>query len=124
MKAREFVVETVGKMTDYQSGPMKGAEMVRDVGGYDRTYYLNRMGMAMAMADGRSKNAVDMDPSSWTEKFNTIHPYTEEEHNMLHAAMATVPTEHVVGAKDHRSSEPKDVYKTSPVQGFKGYKRK
>jgi hypothetical protein len=102
---------------------MKGAEMVRDQGGVDRQYHLNRLGMAMAMADGRSKKAVKMDPDSWVEKYNSIHPYTEEEHNMVHQAMGAIPTNHVSAFKDHHSREPNDVHRISPVKPFKGYGR-
>jgi hypothetical protein len=123
MKAREFLSEKVGKMTDYQSKPMKGAEMVRDPGGYDRIYHMNRLMMAMAIADGKDHKPVDMDDSSWTEKYNTIHPYSEAEHNMVTQAMGTVPTDHVSGFKNHRSEEPKGTNKVSPVTGFKGYPR-
>jgi len=79
--------------------------------------------MAMAMADGRDRKPIKMDDCGWSEKYNTIHPYTEEEHNMLHQAMGTINTDYVPAFKDHRSSEPKDTYKTSPVKGFKGYAR-
>lgn len=123
MRVREFITEKVGLMTDYQSKPMKAAEMVRDQGGYDRTYHMNRLMMAMAMADGKSKKPVDMDDSSWTEKYNSIHPYTKEEHNMVHQAMATIPTEHVTGVTSHNSEEPNDVHRISPVKGFAGYGR-
>jgi len=124
MRAREFIAEQVGVMTDYQSSPMKGAEMVRDGDNIDRTYHMNRLMMAMAMADGKDRKPVKMDDSGWTEKFNTVHPYTEEEHNMLHQAMGAISTEHVSGFKNHHSTEPKDVHKISPVTGFNGYARK
>jgi len=123
MRAREFVAEAVGVMMDYQSRPMKGAELVRDGEQIDRTYHMNRLMMAMAMADGRDRKPIKMDDCGWSEKYNTIHPYTEEEHNMLHQAMGTINTDYVPAFKDHRSSEPKDTYKTSPVKGFKGYAR-
>ena len=94
MRAQEFIVEAEGKMHHHASNASQGTHKTRDVGGYDRVYHMNRIMMAAAMADGKSKKPVDMDSASWIEKYNTAHPYTEEEHNMLHQAMATIPTEH------------------------------
>jgi len=121
MRASEFITEQAGKMAHHQHMPMKGSELVRDGDHLDRIYHMNRFMMAMASADGRSHKPVDMDESSWTEKYNTIHPYTEEEHNMVKQAMATVKTDHISALKDHSSLEPDDVYRVSPVKGFKGY---
>lgn len=85
----------------------------RDVGGYDRTYHMNRLMMAMAKADGKSTKAVDAPKETWFEKYNTIHPYTDAEHNMVQSAMKTVPTDGKVVSKG-KSHEPKDVNHTSP----------
>ena len=63
-----------------------------------------------------------MDNASFVEKYNTAHPYTEEEHNMLHQAMKTIPTEHQEVVPWSKSMEMDDTNKTSPVSGFKGYK--
>ena len=123
MRAHEFITEEAGKMTAHQSRPMKGAELVRDGDHLDRIYHMNRFMMAMAKADGKSHKPIDMDDSSWTEKYNTVHPYTEEEHNMVKQAMATIKTDHVSAFSDHHSREPADVHRVSPVTGFKGYPR-
>jgi hypothetical protein len=48
--------------------------------------------MAMGMADGKSKDAVEMDNASFAEKYNTVHPYTEEEYNMFISATKTIPS--------------------------------
>jgi hypothetical protein len=105
---------------------MPGAHIMRDNGGYDRTNHLNRVMMAAACHDGKSKKAIprdQMDPASWVEKYNTAHPYTKEEDNMIHGAMKTIGAEshHVVS--DHRSIEHPEVHKISPVKGFAGYPR-
>jgi len=102
---------------------MKNVHKTRDVGGYDRVYHMNRLWMAMASADGKSKKPVDMDSASWTEKYNTVHPYTDAEENMVHQAMATVPTDHKSISRSNKSVEPDHVHKVSPVTGFKGYPR-
>jgi hypothetical protein len=85
----------------------------RDVGGFDRVYHMNRLMMAMAKADGKSTKAVDSPKETWFEKYNTIHPYTEAEHNMVQSAMKTVPTDGKVVSKG-KSHEPSDVNHTSP----------
>ena len=142
MRAREFVTEakkatrgrkehhpekekgkTSPKINPDHAATLKNVHKTRDVGGYDRIYHMNRMGMAMAMADGKSHKPVDMDSASWVEKYNTIHPYTPEEENMVHQAMATIPTDHKHVSDSHRSVEPDHVHKISPVSSFKGYGR-
>ncbi len=116
MRAHEFINEAkIGKVSKRASQATKGMHKVRDAGGYDRTYHLNRLAMAMASADGRSKNPVDMDSESWVEKYNTVHPYTELEHNMLHQAMKTVPTEHQETVPFGKSMELDSTNKTSPI---------
>ena len=126
MRASEFITEggpPRGKMhKDHENASATGGSMIaRDVGGYDRVYHMNRLWMAMAMADGKSTKAVKMDVASPTEKFNSIHPYTDEEHNMVQSAMKTIPGEYHKMSKRGKSEEPKDTHKISPVTGFKGY---
>ena len=87
MRAKEFTrqhlaelsIKPGGKMHQHHIDGGQGATLFRDVGGYDRIYHLNRMMMATAMADGRSKKAVDMPDSSWYEKYNIAFPYTDIE---------------------------------------------
>ena len=123
MRANEFINENAnGKIPGGHDNAMPGVHKTRDVGGYDRIYHMNRMGMAMASADGKSTNKTDsMDGGSWAEKYNTIHPYTKEEHNMVKQAMKVVPTDHEHHVADHASKEHPDTHKTSPVSGFKGW---
>ena len=124
MRAREFVVETQTQLHKDHHGPMPGIYNFRD-DGIDRIYNLNRIMMAAAMADGKSTKAIpNCASSSWNDKYNTAHPYTEEEHMMLKQAFNTVPsnTHHMVS--DHRSTEPETIHKVSPIKGFKGYKRR
>ena len=74
--------------------------------------------MAAAMADGKSTKPVDMDASSWIEKYNSAHPYTQEEDNMLKSAMATVPTDHKQISPWSKSAEPHDTHKVSPTANW------
>jgi hypothetical protein len=126
MRAHEFLNEggpARAKMDkDQENATGTGGSIIaRDEGGYDRTYHQNRLAMAMAMADGKSTKAVKMDVAGPTEKYNSYHPYTDEEHNMIQAALKTIPSEHHKMAKRGKSSEPDDTHKVSPVMGFKGY---
>lgn len=114
--------ERQGKLHADQSGPMKTALAFRD-NGTDRTYNLNRIMMAAAMADGKNRTPVKMDAASWTEKNNTVHPYTQEEHNMMYQAFGAVDSEYHSEVADHHSVEPPTVNTVSPVAGFKGYPR-
>jgi hypothetical protein len=127
MRAKEFIAEEKeGKLHPEQKAVMPTARRVRDNGGYDRTNHLNRMMMALAMHDGKTKNAIpkdQMDPNSWVEKYNTAHPYTREEDNMVVGAMKTLGADHHHVISDHRSREPEGTHKTSPVRAFKGYGR-
>ena len=116
LRSRDFVKE--GKVTTRsheEDMVSQGTTRTRDVGGYDRVYHMNRLMMAMAMADGKSVKAVDSPSETWAEKFNTHHPYTKEEDNMVKSAMKTVPTDGKEISKFSKSAEPKDVNKTSPV---------
>ena len=123
MRAQEFVSEgKTGKINKSYSDAMPGAYNFRD-NGTDRIYNLNRIMMAAAMADGKSHKAVDMDAASWADKYNTAHPYSKEEDNMMHQAFATVKSNLKHQVSDHRSVENSDVHRVSPVKGFKGYTR-
>ena len=126
MRAREFVAEDrTGEIPGGHDNAMPGAWRMRDNGGYDRTNHLNRMMMAAAMHDGRDKKAIPrekMDPASWIEKYNTAHPYTDEENNMIVGAMKTIGSESKHQITNHRSLETPDTHKVSPVSAFKGYR--
>ena len=117
MRAREFINEAKprGKMPKGLSDAGQGATRLRDVGGYDRAYHLNRIWMATAMADGSSKKPVDMDSSSFVEKYNVAFPYTDVEHMMILQAMATIPTDSKELAKRSKSQEPADTNAVSPT---------
>jgi len=121
MRATEFVTEShrvIGGVKKRQAAVQKSVQKSRDKGGYDRTAHMNRLWMATAMADGKSQKPVDMDAYSWIEKYNTQHPYTEEEYNMFRQAEATVPTDSKNVISWSKSEEPKDTYTTSPVSNW------
>jgi hypothetical protein len=126
VRAHEFINEAKeGTISKRAEQATRGTHKVRDAGGYDRTYHLNRLAMAMASADGKDKKPVDMDSASWVEKFNTVHPYTEAEHNMLHQAMNTIPTEHQSTVPFGKSMELDSTNKVSPTaKRPKDYRKK
>jgi hypothetical protein len=125
MKINEIIVEgSDGTKPKVQTQADTGEWKFRDVGGYDRTYNLNRVMMAAAMADGKSGNAVDMPQSSWVEKYNVARPYSEAEHKMMKSAFKTVDSEYEESESDHKSRELDDVNKTSPIQDRGPIKRK
>jgi len=124
MRATEFITEGEGKMHHRHSQATQGVSKSRDVGGYDRIYHLNRLMMAMGMADGMSQDAVEMDNASFAEKYNTVHPYTEQEYNMFISATKTIPTDKKNVVPYSKSKEPEDTNTTSLVKPFKGYKKK
>jgi hypothetical protein len=117
MRANEFIVEgKKGKLKSRNTYPTPGAYKFRDKGA-DRTYNLNQIMKATAMADGRSTRAVDMDYESFAGKNNMAYPYTEAEHNMMKQAFNTVGDSTVHNLiSDHRSLETPDTHKVSPVR--------
>ena len=121
MRAREFIKESkpAGKMPEDFESAHQGSIRMRDVGGYDRFYHMNRLSMALAMADGKNKKPVDgVDSASWVEKYNVAFPYTDMEHLMMMQAMATIPTDGKELSKRAKSEEPKDTGTTSPVPSW------
>ena len=117
MRAKEFIQEAtaIGKMPKDLLDKSQGSIRMRDTGGYDRIYHMNRIGMAVAMADGSSKKPVNMDSASFVEKFNVAFPYTDTEELMMYQAMATIPTDGAELAKRSKSQESSDTNITSPV---------
>ena len=125
MRLSEIVSEArVTKLRKGVKNAQRSVETVRDPDGIDRFYHLNRMMMAMAVADGSNTKAVDVPISTWAEKNNTAHPYTDEEHNMVHAALNTIPSKHKAISKRSPSKELPSVNKSSPVPQNSGKNNK
>ena len=124
MRASEFLIEKqVGKIGNRRQAGTRGLTKFRDHGGYDRTYELNRVMMAVAMADGSGK-PLDLDSESWAGRYNTAHPYTDEEAAMLKQALQATGSEtHDLNSGDNRSQEVESTHTLSPVVPFKGYPR-
>lgn len=123
MRAKEFIIEQKkrGKMTKRQSQATVGVDLFRDPEGYDRMYELNRMMMAVAMADGSGK-PVDIDAESWIGKDNSAQPYTKLEQDMMKQAAKSIGSK--LKDPNHgnlHSMELDSTNKSSPVQAFKGF---
>lgn len=123
MKIRDIIVEGKDGERPENFTQDRGEWRFSD-GGIDRAYQLNRIMMAAAMADGRSTKAVDMPQSSWVEKYNTAHPYTEQEHNIMKQAFNSVYGFYEHTGKDHKSHEPDDTNKVSPMRNPGPIKRR
>ena len=124
MRAKEFINEArkIAKPSKRQSQSSVGMEKFRDQGGFDRTYELNRVMMAVAGSNGTSP--LDIDAESWSGRYNTAHPYTEIELKMLKQAFNAVGSDYSdLNHGDLRSKELDSTYTKSPVTGFKGFKK-
>lgn len=124
MRAYEFLTERkIAHPTQRQSNASVGLHKFRDPGGYDRTYELNRIMMAVACSDGESPLALDAE--TWSGRYNTAHPFTEIEAKMLKQAYKAVGSEvHDLNHGDLKSQEVDSVNTQSITKPFKGYKRK
>jgi len=123
MRAREFIVERDGKISHRHQQATRGLDLFRDKKRTNSDYVLNRVMMAVAMADGTDA-PVKLDQKSWVGTQRSAHPYTQEEQNMLKQAFRAAGAEwNDVNEGDMDSEEMNDVNKTSPVKGFKGYPR-
>jgi hypothetical protein len=116
VRASEFINEgTKGSVPKRHHAAQPGAYKFRD-NGTDRTYHLNQIMKAVAMADGSSAKALKMDDESFAGKNNLAYPYSDVEHTMMQQAFNTVsPTQakHMIKGRD--STELDIVNKTSPV---------
>jgi hypothetical protein len=116
MRAHEFIIEgKKGSVPKRHDKAQPGAYKFTD-NGTDRTYHLNQIMKAVAMADGSSTKALKMDDESFVGKHNIAYPYSDLEHNMMQQAFNTVsPTQAKQMIKGRDSSELDIVNKTSPV---------
>jgi hypothetical protein len=123
MRANEFVTEAKkAKPTKRQRFASRGMHKFRDPGGYDRTYELNRIMMAVASTDGTI--VPNLDAEAWSGRYNTAHPYTDIESKMLKKAYKAIGSEiHDLNHGDDRSQELPNTNTQSLVKPFKGYKK-
>ena len=122
MRANEFVVEHKGRISKRLQNATVGLHTFVDDQHADRTYELNRVMMAVAMANGTNEPVV-LDNESWAGRNNIAAPYTDVEEKMVHQAFKAIGSSHRdLNHGDTRSQEHPAVNTTSPMQAFKGYK--
>ena len=116
MRAHEFINEgKKGSVPKRHNAAQPGAYKFSD-NGTDRTYHLNQIMKAVAMADGSSTKAIEMDDESFVGKNNLAYPYSDLEHNMMQQAFNTVsPTQAKEMIKGKESKELDFVNKSSPI---------
>ncbi len=124
MRAQEFVTEmTQGKLSTRNRNATVGLNVFSDSEKANSDYTLNRVMMAVAMADG-SGAPIKMDAKSWAGKKRTASPYTKIEQAMLKQAYQAAGADYEdLNKGDLDSEEHPAVYTTSPVKAFKGYPR-
>lgn len=122
MRAQEFVTEMrQGTLSTRNRSATVGLNVFSDSEKANSDYTLNRVMMAVAMADGSGK-AIDMDGKSWAGKKRTASPYTEVEQRMLIQAYKAAGADYEdLNHGDLDSEEHPAVNTTSPIEGFKGY---
>jgi hypothetical protein len=122
MRAQEFVTEmTQGKLSTRNRAATVGLNVFSDSEKSNSDYTLNRVMMAVAMADGSGK-PIDMDGKSWAGKKRTASPYTEVEQAMLKQAYKAAGADYEdLNHGDLDSEEHPAVNTTSPIEAFKGY---
>jgi hypothetical protein len=121
MKIYEVISEaklTQKKISKRQSQSSKGVNTFSDGEKASGDYTMNRLGMALAMTDGKSK--PDIEAKSWIGKSKGAFPYTKEEQDMLKQAYKAVGADHKDLNKGNLNSmELEDTNKISAVAKVK-----
>lgn len=117
MKIYEVISEaklTQKKISKRQNQSSKGVNTFSDGERASGDYTMNRLGMALAMTDGKTK--PDIEAKSWIGKSKAAFPYTKEEQDMLKQAYKAVGAENKDLNKGNMNSmELEDTNKASPV---------
>jgi hypothetical protein len=122
MRAREFLTEREGKIGKRRQWATRGLHRFRDESGRDRFYELHRIMMAVAGADGVTPPVST--EASWVGTFNTAHPYTDVEADMLKHAYQVVGSDYDdINHGDLDSEELPGTNTISPIKSFRGYPR-
>lgn len=118
MRAREFIIEADGKMSDRMRYPTRGVNKYTDDDRWNTDYKLYRLGLALAACDG--VNEPDNIPEeSWIGRYKSLHPYSKKEQDMIKLAAKVIGVNiKDVNHGDMRSQELPDTYKTSPISNW------
>lgn len=123
MRAKEFIKEAKqGKIAKRQQSPSRGIHKFSDAEHWNGDYKMYRMGLALACTDGDSD--PDIDYETFVGRWKMAYPYSEVEAKMLKKAYKATKTEYIdVNKGDMRSIENDGTNKSSPISGFKGFKK-
>lgn len=115
MRAKEFISEVKqAKMTKRQNRSTTGVHLFGDSEKANSDYTMFRLGMALAMSNGR--DPIDIDPKSWIGKKKAAFPYTDVEAEMLKQSYKLVGADYEdVNRGDLESLELDTINKVSPV---------
>lgn len=118
MRAKEFVIERKGgKMTQRQQNPSRGINKYTDSDRWNTDYKLYRLGLALACTDG--KKIPEMDEESWIGRWKSLHPYSNEEQEMINKAAKAAGVDILdINNGDMRSMETDDTYTVSPISNW------
>ena len=123
MRAQEFITERDGQIGKRRQAATVGLTLFSDAERTNSDYTLNRVMMAVAMADG-SDTVLDMDEKSWIGKRRGAYAYTPVEQDMLKQAFKAAGATYTDLNSGNMDSEELDSTHTqSPIQAFKGYPR-
>ena len=123
MRAQEFITEQDGKIGKRRQVATVGLNLFSDAERTSSDYTLNRVMMAVAMADG-SDAPIKMDSKSWVGKKRAAFPYTEIEQQMLKQAFKAAGANYTdLNHGDLDSEELASNNTQSPVKPFRGYPR-
>jgi hypothetical protein len=123
MRAQEFITERDGKIGKRRQAATRGLTLFSDSERTNSDYTLNRVMMAVAMANGDG-SIIDMDEKSWIGKRRGAYAYTPIEQEMLKQAFKAAGADYTdLNAGDMDSEEVQSTNKQSPVVAFKGYPR-
>jgi hypothetical protein len=123
MRAQEFITERDGKIGKRRQAATRGLTLFSDAERTNSDYTLNRVMMAVAMANGDG-SIIDMDEKSWIGKRRGAYAYTPIEQEMLKQAFKAAGAVYTdLNAGDMDSEEVQSTNKQSPIVAFKGYPR-
>lgn len=118
MKILELITERkAGKMSKRQQNSTRGLHTFVDAEHANNDYTFNRVGLAVAMCNG--KNNPDIDYLSWVGKNKLTAPYTKIEADMLKQAYKIAgATYKDLNHGDMNSKELKSTNTVSPVANW------
>ena len=126
MRANEFIFENAsGKVNTEIADTLPATFKLPGFPNQD-AYMQYRFGVGMAAAKHNKATGGpdEFNPESAFGRDLTVVCYTPADEEAMDAGLALMNRGGAVPISTHKSEEPKDTEKVSPVKGFAGYKRK